>query len=148
CDGILVSTVDDVAALSTALTDSSVTDVCWCWRPTGGAMSVERLRTECEQNYRQLLDVVAVLHSTPPSRALRLRLITESAQLLPGDQPDGGEHLAASSLWGFGLTLLTEHPRFRATLIDLPASGDPSALLADLRAENVDEFQVAYRNGQ
>src|SRR5262249_47546205 len=73
CDGILVSTVDDVAALSTALTDSSVTDVCWCWRPTGGAMSVERLRTECEQNYRQLLDVVAVLDSTPPSRALRLR---------------------------------------------------------------------------
>jgi acyl transferase domain-containing protein/NAD(P)-dependent dehydrogenase (short-subunit alcohol dehydrogenase family)/acyl carrier protein len=147
-DHIRVSTVDDVAALATALTDSSVTDVCWFWQLASAAASVDRLRTECEQNYRQLLDVVAVLDGAPPRTALRLWLVTEGAQLLPGDQPDGGERLAATSLWGFGLALLIEYPRYRATLVDLPADGDPSALLAGWRVENTDEFQVAYRDGQ
>lgn len=145
--GIRVSTVDGVVALPAALADPSVTDACWFWRPAGGAVSADRLRTECEQNYRELLDVVAALDGAP-SRALRLWLVTEGAQLLPVDRPDGGERLAASSLWGFGPTLLNEYPRYGATLVDLPADSDPSALLAEWRAENTDEFQVAYRDGQ
>ena len=146
--GIRASAVDGVAALPAVLADSSVTDVCWFWRPASGVMSVDRLRAECEQNYQELLDVVATLDGAPPNRAVRLWLITEGAQVLPGDQTDGGEQLAASSMWGFGHVLLNEYPRYRATLIDLPPHGDPSALLAEWQVENADEFQVAYRDGQ
>lgn len=147
-DGLSVSTVDSVAALDSALADSSVTDVCWRWRPEAGPMSARRLRAECERNYRELRDVLATLERVPPSRAIRLWLVTDGAQLLPGDVPGDGDRLAAASLWGFGPVLANENPRYRASLIDLPSDGDPAGLLAELSNPSADEFQVAYRGGQ
>ncbi|GHF30019.1 hypothetical protein GCM10010218_09060 [Streptomyces mashuensis] len=139
------------AEFEAVLADGSVTDVTWFWRPADGPMSAERLRTECERNYRHLLKVVAILEGAAAPRPPRLWLVTERAQGLPGDLPGTGEQLGAATLWGFGRVLLTEYPQYRATLLDLPSEGDLfpfSSLLDEWRAGAEDEFQVAYRGGR
>lgn len=143
-DGVKVSRLAEV----TGIGEATVTDICWFWQPDERAPSVERWRDECERNYRDLLSVVATLSAAGPGFAPRLWLVTERAQWLPGDRPDGDEQLGAATLWGFGHTLLNEYPRYRPTLVDLPAGGDPEALLAALTAAEPGEFQIAYRGGR
>ncbi|MBB1242431.1 SDR family NAD(P)-dependent oxidoreductase [Streptomyces durbertensis] len=141
--------------LGDAPLDASVTDVCWFWHHgagddadvSGGA--ADRLRAECAHNYRSLLATVAALDAT--GRSPRLWLVTERAQLLPGDTPGEGDRLAAATLWGFGHTLLNEYPHLRVTLLDLPG-GPPTGLVDELLAGELDEergeFQVAHRDGR
>jgi acyl transferase domain-containing protein/acyl carrier protein len=143
-----VSPLVDLSALPDALEDRSVTDVCWFWRSGAEPVSAAGLRAECERNYRELLQVIADLEASPPSRRLRLWLVTRGAQLLPGDQPDGGQALAASSLWGFGRVLLNEHPRYSATLVDLDPDGDSAALVSEWESDSNAEFQLAYHHGK
>ncbi|MBO0656136.1 SDR family NAD(P)-dependent oxidoreductase [Streptomyces triculaminicus] len=148
---IRMTFVVDPDALAGALEDSSVTDVCWFWSPERTPMSADRLRAECERNYRHLLKAVAVLDGAGLRRPPRLWLVTERAQGLPGDLPGTGEQLGAATLWGFGRVLLTEYPQYRATLLDLPAEGDLfpfASLLDEWRAQTGDEYQVAYRGGR
>ncbi|WP_055522654.1 type I polyketide synthase [Streptomyces graminilatus] len=132
-----------------ALTDPTLTDVCWFWRPRPGEPGADALRAECRLNYQDLLDVLAVLRTREGRQTPRLWLVTERAQWLPGDRPDTGERLAATTLWGFAHVLLYEDPRLRTTLLDVPADGTgPAALLAEVRTAERDEYQVAYRDGQ
>jgi acyl transferase domain-containing protein/acyl carrier protein len=140
-----VSPLADLAELPDALEDRSVTDVCWFWRRSAEPVSSAALRAECERNYRELLQVIGDLEASPPSRRLRLWLVTRGAQLLPGDRPDDGQALAASTLWGFGRVLLNEHPRYSATLVDLDPAGDSAPLVSEWESDSNAEFQLAYR---
>ncbi|MFF2009833.1 SDR family NAD(P)-dependent oxidoreductase [Streptomyces sp. NPDC058195] len=143
--GVRLTFLASVAELTAALEDASVSDVCWLWNPDDAEMSADRLRTECERNYRELLAVTRALSDTDPARPPRLWLVTERGQWLPGDQPGTGEQLAASTLWGFGHVLLNEYPQHRATLIDVARGTGPDVLLDEWQAGNSGEYQVAYR---
>jgi len=132
-----------------ALTDPTLTDVCWFWRPCPGEPGAAALRAECRLNYQDLLDTLAVLRTREGRQTPRLWLVTERAQWLPGDRPGTGERLAATTLWGFAHVLLYEDPRLRTILVDVPADGTgPAALLREVRTAARDEYQVAYRDGQ
>jgi acyl transferase domain-containing protein/acyl carrier protein len=136
---------------SQALRAGRVTDVCWLWRPgrTGDAVSADTLREDSEENYRDLLDLRKALAEEGFGRDQRLWLVTERGQWLPGDRAGTGECLAASSLWGFGHTLLNEYPAYRVTLFDLPGTAAGYApLLDEVLAPEADEFQIAHRDGQ
>ena len=130
-------------------------DLCWFWQSAPELQGESRLRVECRQNYTALLDLVAELERLGFGRELRVMLVTEGAQWLPGDvQGDRpAEQLAASSLWGFGHVLLNEYPAFKTTLLDLPpahaGATDYQPLLDEWVAGEAasDEFQLAYRRG-
>jgi myxalamid-type polyketide synthase MxaB len=130
-------------------------DLCWFWRAAPELQGETRLRVECQQNYTGLLDLVAQLERLGFGRELRVMLVTEGAQWLPGDvQGDRpAEQLAASSLWGFGHVLLNEYPAFKTTLLDLPPAAAGATDYQPLVDEWVageaasDEFQLAYRRG-
>ncbi|MET7851832.1 type I polyketide synthase [Streptomyces avermitilis] len=125
------------------------TDVCWFWQSDDGPVSAASLRAECEHNYRDLLTLLGLLEQEEGGLARRLWLVTEAAQVLPGDEPGSGAHLAAATLWGFGHVLLNEYPSYRVTLVDLPAGGGRTAeemLLGEWLAADTGEFQVAYRD--
>ncbi|MER5554053.1 SDR family oxidoreductase [Streptomyces sp. NPDC002793] len=146
--GLQVTTLPDTTDLKAALDDPTVTDVCRVWRQLPAAMSAERMRAECEDNYRELLALVTAMDATGQPRPLRLWLVTEGAQALPGDPVGDGGHLAAATLWGFGRVLLTEYPQYRATLVDLAPGSDLEPLLAEWTAEPPGEYQVAHRPGR
>lgn len=134
--------------LKAALQDPTVTDVCRVWRRRPEPMSAGRLRAECEDNYRELLALVAALDASGTPRPPRLWLVTEGAQWLPGDPAGDGGHLAAATLWGFARVLLTEYPQYRATLVDLAPGSGLAPLADELRAEPPGEYQVAHRPGR
>lgn len=145
--GAGLSFASDPDALAGVLDAAPVTDVCWFWRPAPpeGEPGLDSLRRECEENHRSLLDLLAVLRRS--GRGIRLWLVTERAQWLPGDADAPGGPPAAATVWGFGQTLLNEQPAYRVTTVDLP--GDATgyqALLREVRARS-DEYQVAYRAG-
>ncbi|MER6735977.1 SDR family NAD(P)-dependent oxidoreductase [Streptomyces puniciscabiei] len=146
--GVRLTHLSGAEALPEALGDTSVTDVCWFWRPDGAPMSAGVLRAESERNYRELLAVMTALTGAGPNTAPRLWLVTERAQWLPEDRPGTGEQLAAATLWGFGHVLLNEYPRYRATLIDLPAGADLGVLADEWRAKDTGDFQIAHRDGR
>ncbi|WP_327067875.1 SDR family oxidoreductase [Kitasatospora sp. NBC_01302] len=162
---VTVTRCADTAGLAEALREPAVTDVCWVWRPQHDSVpSLERLRAECEANYRDLLALPAALAGAAARRPPRLWLVTEGATLLPGDPQGTGGHLAAATLWGFGRVLLSEYPQYRVTLVDLdpaldaaldpaPQTGsDPAGplapLAAELAAQPAGEHQVALRAGR
>ncbi|ROP29947.1 myxalamid-type polyketide synthase MxaB [Couchioplanes caeruleus] len=123
------------------LLDAGTADVCWVWRPAGGDLA-GRLRDEAESNYRDLLALIAALEG----RSTRLFLVTETAQQLTGDAGDAvAEHLPASTLWGFSLSLWSEYPAYRVTLLDLRSLEEDAAALLDEVVAAEDEYQVAYR---
>ncbi|MEU9670785.1 type I polyketide synthase [Streptomyces bobili] len=150
--------------LASALRTELLTDLCWFWRttpPDAGdtATGVGRLRAECEENYRALLDVLATLGQESFGRNQRLWLVTEGAQLLPGDVPDdSGPASAAATLWGFGRALGVECPGYQVTLLDLQGGvghdsdandgHDEQALLGEWLAAREPEFQLAHRGGE
>ncbi|WP_078889062.1 type I polyketide synthase [Streptomyces sp. NRRL F-5635] len=125
----------DVTAFSGAPEEGS--DVAWFWRRLPGPLTDERLRAECEENYTDLLALLPRLQGFGG----RLWLVTEGAQ-----DPADEDGLPAASLWGFGQTLWSEYPGFRATLLDLPA-GDTTALADEWRNAEATEFQIAHREG-
>ncbi len=134
----------------------AITDLCWFWRARPDLGGEARLRAECEQNYRDLLTLVAAMDALGSGRAPRILLITSGAQWLPGDTTEGrsADSLAAGSLWGFGAVLLNEYPAFRTTLIDLPdlpdlQHADYQPLIDELVGGDAGggEFQIAYRAG-
>ncbi|MFE3637256.1 SDR family NAD(P)-dependent oxidoreductase [Streptomyces sp. NPDC059168] len=146
--GLRVTWLADPAELKAVLDDPTVTDVVRLWRTRPGGMSVDRLRAESEENYRELLATVGVLDAAGLSRPPRLWLVTQGAQALPGDPAGDGGHLAAATLWGFGRVLLTEYPQLRATLVDLAPGSGLTPLLEEWRTEPAGEYQVAYRSGR
>ncbi|WP_105970700.1 type I polyketide synthase [Streptomyces geranii] len=145
---------DDADEAGAVLAQERITDVCWFWRSdpdagsTGTAGGAAGLRAESERNYGRLLALLAVLDRHGFGRDQRLWLVTEQAQLLPGDDPERARP-AGSSLWGFGAVMLNEYPSYRTTLIDLPADGTgPDALVGELTARESGDFQVAYRGAR
>ncbi|MFH8337814.1 SDR family oxidoreductase [Streptomyces sp. AM6-12] len=144
--GLKVTWLPDLTDLKAALEDPTVTDICRLWRRRPGPMSTERLRAECEDNYRELLSLVGALESA--HRPPRLWLVTEGAQWLPGDPAGDGGHLGAATLWGFGRVLLTEYAQYRATLVDLAPGSGLAPLAEEWRAEPAGEYQVAHRPGR
>ncbi|RKN12587.1 type I polyketide synthase [Streptomyces radicis] len=151
-DGIAVATAADAAGALAALRERP-TDVCWFWRPS--ADPGETLRALCERNYDALLALRDALAQVGFGQAgsgqgQRLWLVTEGAQWLPGDGADEGGVAppAAATLWGFGHVLWTEHPSYRATLVDLPPGGGSYLpLLDEWRAGESADYQVAHRRG-
>ncbi|HEX6160610.1 MAG TPA: polyketide synthase dehydratase domain-containing protein, partial [Thermoanaerobaculia bacterium] len=135
--GMRISFAAD-AEQATPLLQERPTDVVWFWRSESGSMSAERLRSECESNYRDLLQLLRALESDRFGRDQRLWLVTGNATDEPGP---------ASTLQGFGHSLLNEYPSYRVTLLDLPAGGEELLLDECLAAEG-DEFQIAYRDGR
>ncbi|MEU9472441.1 SDR family oxidoreductase [Streptomyces avermitilis] len=146
--GLRVTRLSDPTGLKAALEDPTVTDICRVWRQRQGAMSADRMRAECEDNYRELLALVSALDAARQPVPPRLWLVTEGAQWLPGDPAGDGGHLAAATLWGFGRVLLTEYPRYRATLVDLAPGSDLAPLLDEWGAETAGEYQIAHRPGR
>ncbi|MGW1914653.1 SDR family oxidoreductase [Streptomyces sp. NPDC002076] len=144
--GLKVTWLTEFTDLKAALEDPTVTDVCRLWRQCPEPMSAERLRAECEDNYRELLALVGALEAA--ARPPRLWLVTEGAQWLPGDPAGDGGHLGAATLWGFGRVLLTEYPQYRATLVDLAPGSGLTPLAEEWRAEPPGEYQVAHRPGR
>ncbi|WP_033819470.1 type I polyketide synthase [Kitasatospora sp. MBT63] len=135
------------AEVTRVLAGQQVTDLAWYWQHGDGGTGAEALRAESELNYRALLELLAALEQAGFGRNQRLWLVTERSQVLYGDEPGSGSQLAASSLWGFGHTLLNEFPAYRTTLLDLPGTGGHLPLLDELHARETGEFQVAYREG-
>ncbi|MEU6283462.1 SDR family NAD(P)-dependent oxidoreductase [Streptomyces sp. NPDC047028] len=146
--GLKVTWLPDLTDFKAALEDPTVTDVCRVWRQHPEPMSADRLRAECEDNYRELLALTAALDTVDSARPPRLWLVTEGAQWLPGDPAGDGGHLAAATLWGFGRVLLTEYPQLRATLVDLAPGSGLAPLAEEWRTEPAGEYQVAHRPGR
>ncbi|MYU67215.1 SDR family oxidoreductase, partial [Streptomyces sp. SID69] len=144
--GLKVTWLPDLTDLKAALEDPTVTDICRLWHQRSGPMSAERMRAECEDNYRELLTLMTALESA--NRPPRLWLVTEGAQWLPGDPAGDGGHLAAATLWGFGRVLLTEYAQYRATLVDLAPGSGLAPLAEEWRTEPAGEYQVAHRPGR
>ncbi|HWG99363.1 MAG TPA: type I polyketide synthase, partial [Pilimelia sp.] len=116
--------------------------------PAAG-LTVDALRAQAAENYRDLLALLAALGEAGFGRDQRLWLVTQRGQWLPDDAPGTGEDLAATTLWGFGHVLLNEYPTYRVTMLDLPAGDvDPAALLAQVRTPDTGDFQVAVRAGR
>ncbi|MFF1545129.1 SDR family NAD(P)-dependent oxidoreductase [Streptomyces sp. NPDC058291] len=144
---------DAVAAAALLADDAAVTDLCWFWTPEATLTGEERLHAETERNYRDLLALVAAAADGPVTgRDLRVLLVTERAQWLPGDAADSasgdGDALAAASLWGFGAVLAHEFPTLRTVLLDLDGT-DLQPLADELLAADASggEHQIAYRSG-
>ncbi len=102
--------------------------------------------------YSELLDLVRFLDSPAhQGHNLRLWLVSEMSQVVLSDDQPGNTPVCAS-LWGFGHTLLNEHPRWQTTLLDLPLLQNPDVaqdLLSEIVASRKSaEYQVAYRDGQ
>jgi acyl transferase domain-containing protein/NADPH:quinone reductase-like Zn-dependent oxidoreductase/short-subunit dehydrogenase/acyl carrier protein len=139
--GVELASARDAEEAAELLGASAFTDVCWFWRSADGPTTDPGLREECETNYRDLLALLSCLDTG----GQRLWLVTTGAQVLPGDSPDDAG-AAASTLWGFGHTLLNERPGSRTTLIDLPVGGG-AHLVDELRCRDGGEFQIGYRGG-
>ncbi|GGS14109.1 hypothetical protein GCM10010269_61770 [Streptomyces humidus] len=144
---------DAATAAALLAADDAVTDLCWFWTPEPTLEGEERLRTETERNYRDLLALVAAVADGPlAGRGPRVLLVTERAQWLPGDAAGDasrdGDALAAASLWGFGAVLAHEHPSLRTVLLDLDGT-DLQPLVDELLAADASggEHQIAYRSG-
>lgn len=140
----------DAAAADALLDGWQPTDVCWFWRASGDAPSLDSIRAECAENYRDLLALVSVLERRGFGKEQRLWLVTEGAALLPGDDPDEAREAAlpAATLSGFGLSLWNEYPAFRAGMVDLDPAAGPGALLDEVLGAEAEEFVIAYRHGQ
>jgi myxalamid-type polyketide synthase MxaB len=153
---VRLSFAADAAEVGRVLAERpEIGDLCWFWRSAPELQGETRLRVECRQNYTALLDLVGELERLGFGRELRVMLVTEGAQWLPGDGEGDrpADQLAASSLWGFGHVLLNEYPAFKTTLLDLPPAGAGTTDYQPLVDEWVageaasDEFQLAYRRG-
>ncbi|MFG2193633.1 SDR family NAD(P)-dependent oxidoreductase [Streptomyces sp. NPDC048639] len=149
--GIGLRHAPDAAAAGRLLAEHpEITELCWLWTPETGLDGEERLRTETERNHRDLLLLVAEAERAGSERDLRIQLVTERAQWLPGDSADAqaSEPPVAASLWGFGSVLLNEYPALRTLLLDLDGP-DPQPLIDEWLAGDAagGEFQVAYRGG-
>ncbi|WP_202919607.1 SDR family NAD(P)-dependent oxidoreductase [Streptomyces adustus] len=146
----LLHAPDAAGALRLLDEHPAVTDLCWFWTPEPGADGEKRLRAETERNYRDLLTLTDAAERLGTGRDLRMVLVTERAQWLPGDRTDtlDSDPLAAASLWGFGAVLLNEYPALRTTLLDLTGT-DPQPLVDELLAGDGagGDFQLAYRDG-
>lgn len=144
-DELVLSFAGSSAEVAEMPADHSITDVCWVWTGAPGVMSLDRMRTECEDNYRDLLRLVPALAAI--ARPPRLWLVTERGQWLPDDRPGTGEQLTAATLWGFGHVLLNEYPKSRTTLVDVPSDGDLDQVADEWRAPDIGDYQVAFRGG-
>ncbi|MBV2124240.1 MAG: SDR family NAD(P)-dependent oxidoreductase [Candidatus Thiodiazotropha sp. (ex Ctena orbiculata)] len=151
-----ISAVDTAeAALQLLSMDVSIDGLCYFWQPSMGSDKAAMLDASCRSNYQSLLQLVKGLDELPQvDRNLRLWLVTEGGQWLPGDQAElvTTASLGAASLWGFGHVLLNENPLLRTCLVDLP----PRVAGTELHVQGlVDEwcawdvgssdYQVAYR---
>lgn len=151
--GVQLSVAADSADAGRLLAERpGITDLCWFWRPRRDLTGAARLRAESEQNYEDLLRLVGVMEGLGHARSVRILLVSEGAQWLPGDAAAerSGDDLAGATLWGFGHCLLNEYPASRVTLIDLPAGAtDWQALVDELSSGDAGngEYQIAYRGG-
>ena len=145
--GVVVRPAADAAAAAAVLGSERVTDLAWCWQPGSATPGPTGLREECERNFRALLELLAVLDEHGFGRDQRLWLLTEQGQQLSGDDPGDPAANAAATLWGFGQVVLNEYPAYRTTMVDLPAGGDPAALVEEWTARDGGEFQLAFRTG-
>ncbi len=132
--------------------DTGIADVAWFWRGQTELSGLQRLRSECEANYSDLLALAQMLERDFFDRKLRLWLVTRGAQQLTGDAlATTDDSLAAASLWGFGAVLQTEAPRLRTTMIDLPqdAAAAIAALVEEWSAGDAGsaENRIAWRDG-
>ena len=87
--GVRLAFAADAAAAGRLLAERPATsDLCWFWRSAPELQGDARLRAECRQNYTALLELVAELERLGFGRELRVMLVTEGAQWLPGDVTD------------------------------------------------------------
>ncbi len=144
---------DNLESLRDQLTrDPSVADVAWFWpstptphapqSPQTSPAELDDLRTACEHAYTSLLGLVQLLQRHFFDRKLKLWLVTRGAHA----------DLAASTLWGFGAVLQNESPRWRTTLIDVPATSPAEgwrALIEEWSAGEAGgaENRITWRNG-
>ncbi|ONI80081.1 hypothetical protein ALI22I_42380 [Saccharothrix sp. ALI-22-I] len=101
----------------------------------GGPGMVEAAEREVAAAARVAAEVAA--WQDPP----RLWIATHEATAVGGGEPGSPGQAALRALVR---VLAFEHPRLRASLVDLPRSGDAEALLAELRADQADD-EVAWR---
>ena len=87
--GVRLAFAADAAEAGRLLAERPATsDLCWFWRSAPELQGDARLRAECRQNYTALLELVAELERLGFGRELRVMLVTEGAQWLPGDVTD------------------------------------------------------------
>jgi polyketide synthase 12 len=78
------------------------------------------------------------------SRVREVWLVTEGATAVVPQE--GRMNLGASTMWGFGRVLMSEHPRLTTTLVDVRMA-DATELAAELAAGPTDA-EVAFREGK
>ncbi|MFD0339537.1 SDR family NAD(P)-dependent oxidoreductase [Streptomyces sp. NPDC127117] len=149
--GIVARHAPDAATAAALLAeDGAVTDLCWFWTPEPSTEGEERLRTETERNFRELLALVAAATGPVAGRGPRVMLVTERAQWLPGDTAGTvpQDALGAATLWGFGAVLLNEYPALRTVLLDLDGTGHQPLVDEWIAGDGAGgEHQIAYRSG-
>lgn len=145
---------DSSEALRILAERPEISNLCWFWRAQPHLIGEARIRAEAEENYRDLLALVGGKKGLGSRDGLKLFLVTEGAQWLPGDVADGrpAGSLAASTVWGFGQVLQNEYPKSRIMLLDLPPRqqhADYQALADELVAAEIgnSELLLAYRRG-
>lgn len=142
--GVRLEAAPDAAGAEVLLSHQT-TDAAWFWTRGEGA---EGMREATERNFRDLLRFASALDARAPEA--RLWLVTEGAQVVPGDRTAGRDvgDLAAAALWGFGRTMRNEYPRRRVTLVDLAPGGSREPLADEWLAGEggTGESQVAHRD--
>ncbi|MDC0676172.1 type I polyketide synthase [Sorangium atrum] len=111
------------------------------------AATADALSAACALTCGSALGLAQAIAQAGYRDAPRLWLVTRGAQPVEGE--GAACAVAQAPLWGFGRTLMHEHPELRCSLVDLDPleeGGDLDALARELRADGADD-QVAFRNG-
>ncbi|HMG20845.1 MAG TPA: polyketide synthase dehydratase domain-containing protein, partial [Kofleriaceae bacterium] len=115
---------------------------------TATTTSPAALRADTALICGSLVGLVQALVQAGLRDAPRLYVVTCGAQ--PAGDAAAPAPVQALS-WGFGRTLVHEHPELRVALVDLDARGDAAASVAQLHRElaaDSDEDQLAFRGGE
>ncbi len=115
-----------------------------------GEPDLEALQAATERGCRSTLNLVQALLSARMVSPPELWLVTAGAQVVGAS--DEAVAPAHAALWGLGRAIATEHPEFRAVLVDLDSS-QPERSVRQLfeemlRTRSGTEGQLAFRQGQ
>lgn len=148
-----VTQVDSIEqAMSLLRGDEDYAGISYCW-PTEQTDNIVDMATVAQSHYQSIIDLVKQLDAEFFDRDLSMYLLTRNSQIIPtvdSKQDMLQDHqLLSSSLWGFGASLLNEHPKLSTCVIDIDQNSNlPSLLSAEWSINHRQDFRVAYCDNQ